>query len=681
MRPSLREYKAMESGQKQRLRAPLSAPDSARSYWSSAKLLGRRVSQRLVSGLRVRSIKSDIAAGGLEIKSRQEQFSGLMADVEERFLAIGKNIEGVSGASETLVAISEEFLKLAAGQIDGKDQFTRAAEILQGPLAFLRDCQAWSAELVQELRARRGQIDHVCHLKSEIETVLSPLRYIQVLFRIESARLPVEIQNVFVTLTCDIEEIHSKAIESVKNEFAKLEGALQIIDKLIEKLDLRVEANKVALKQKQEAIEQSLRELSVSVSESQISDVRLCKTLQAVRAEVGQVVMGVQFQDITRQKLEGVDKAMAQLNRRMAEFARVDSAKRPQSLGQINEIARVQAGQLASVDCDLAGAQSTINEALKATLEKTVELDQDCLTIQNLLSVANADNGMVQIMLNALTEMRSLIRSAAALESEIYETICPLSDLATNLTAIVGQLSFDIKLIAINAQIQAAHLDSGTGLDVLSQKTCVISDAVNSLNEENGLQLGEMAGALNRVVENCGRFRGRAQEHQKLLNTDGAEVEAQLHVFRDRVLEDFHRVNEHSARLRARLGETIATTDFHQLAKPRLDAAIDSLKIVERLTAPWKDAAPKVEGQALKEQLRNDYRMHSQRMVHLEALNQKPGDQPQTQEQGTIELFEAPAAPGPADIASQARAPTPDGQPESKPESKPDDLGANVELF
>ena len=680
-------YLRMDFGRNQLTQAALGGLRSLDERLFSVKQFSLGVFRRVVSRLRRRSIERQILAAGDNVKSRQSEFLGLTDDMEKRFLTIGNDLEQVAASSETLVSSSEEFLKLGAGQIDDHDQFKHAAEVLRGPLEFLRDYQSCSAELARELHLRRDQIVQVCRLESEIESLLTPLRYIQVLFRIEASQLPTEIQNIFITLTSDIEQVHSKAIESVKIEFSKLENALEIVDKLVGKLNVQGEECRLALNKKHAAIERSLQELSASIAESQTRDIRLSRTIKAIRTEVSQVVTGIQFQDITRQKLQSVDRDLTKMEAHTAQFAHRrlhSSSTRPEALGRVNEIARVQMGQLAAIDSDLAGAQATMSSALSSILNKTIELDQDCITMQNLPSVANAEDGMVQVMLNATSEVRAMIASADIIETEIFETIYPLSGLASNLTTIVRKLSFDIKLIALNAQIQAAHLGSKSGLEVLSRKTCFISDGVNALNEQNGTQLHEMADALHKVVDNCRVLRERAQGQRKSLDLEGANVERLLHVFRDRVLEVFVCINDRSAQFRQKLEQTIALTQFHSLAAPRLEAAMESLEIIQGLTDPWKDSAPKMDEATLKEHLRRDYKMDSQRQVHLKAINKDsslPG-----QDTAAVDWFESSDALAPKP-ESQLDLPEPGSKKRELPPPPPpaqqqgEGFGSNVEMF
>jgi|GEM_PF-1275247 len=527
------------------------------------------------------------------LEEKRGDLTHLSGRLEEEFLKLGESLMQVSNESENLLSKSEDLLKLATGQIDGEDEFRKATEGLKPALQFLDEYKQWSGALTGDLRRFRSQILKVCDWEREIDELLQPLKLMQVLFRIESARLPAETRAVFLILTENIQQVLDKAGVQVKAEFEDMRKMLEGVDRLIARIDQHVSSQSVVLKTKELAIEDSMKGLEKSIVECRHRDMRLTSTVAAMRTEVGRVVQGIQVQDFTRQQLEKLDVIFEDVSALVSSCGDEASGNHEngggRTLGKLNMIALRSREHLEKINSGIHMASETTRAALETILKRTQDLKNDCMTLHDLPSVASAGSGMVDVILNVVSELRGMIVEESKLALEVQREVQSLSGLAGELTVSIWQLSFGIKLIALNAQVQAAQLTECTGLEVLSQRTCVISDGINSASQSNATLLSDVNSGLEKVLSECRTLCDRVSDGGCFLKQGDCTVETQLHAFRDRVLKEFTLVNEQLDAF-ARLVRTAAEkTAFPRIADGPMQSMLQLLDELSIQTVDWAE--------------------------------------------------------------------------------------------
>lgn len=622
------------------------------------------------------------------LEGSREKLTHLSGHLEEEFLKLGESLMQVSNESENLLSESENLLKLATGRIDGEDEFRKATEGLKPTLQFLDEYKQWSGALVGDLRQFRSQILKVCDWEREIDELLQPLKLMQVLFRIESARLPAETRAVFLILAENIQQVLDKAGVQVKAEFVDMRKMLEGVDRLIARIEQHVASQSVVLKTKEVAIENSMGELEKSIVECQHRDLRLTSTVSAMRAEVGRVVQGIQVQDFTRQQLEKLDVIFKDVSTLVLSCEREISKHREnnggRTLGELNTITFRSREHLVKIHSGIHAASETTQAALETILDRTQDLKNDCLTLHDLPSVASAGSGMVDVILNVVSELRGMIVEESKLASEVQREVQSLSGLAGELTVSIWQLSFGIKLIALNAQIQAAQLTTCTGLEVLSQRTCVISDSINSASQINATLLSDVNSGLERILTECRSLCDRFSNEGGFLKQGGCPVEAQLHAFRDRVLNDFTRVNGQLDAFAQLVRTAVEKTAFPRIADGPMQSMLQLLDEILVQTNDWaekeaEDTRPGKRKTVVEEELSSP----ESRIVSVQSATRRVIDAKTTE----VEWFDvSPSSSKAVSNAGAGEKKSANPEPKEKtvvavPVAGADGMGENVELF
>jgi len=133
---------------------------------------------------------------------------------------------------------------------------------------------------------------------------------------------------------------------------------------------------------------------------------------------------------------------------------------------------------------------------------------------------------------------------------------------------VVHDLSARILLIGLNAQVQAARVGQGGGLEVLSAHTSEISQATNRISERVAQQLDELAGGLAENVRAFEQLRLQAEAQQALVNSQGRGQEQELHAFRDAALGTLHDMATTLEEFRKQAVGTLERLRFQEHCQP-----------------------------------------------------------------------------------------------------------------
>ncbi len=601
--------------------------------------------------------------------------------LEEEFLGIGRSLDQLSSLGDRVVGDGEELLRLASGRTKDDDILRGSIDQLQHPIGALDSNLSQAAEVVAHLRSHQKMIGEVRHLEGRLNDIVAPLRFIQTAFRIESAGLSPETRSVFVALTRDIEQLHSQVLGLFAEQFQSLARAESQIGALVRRLEPQIRAHQKRADEKRSTIELALSGLREALEENAGRDIRLADSARGLQAGIAEVVRAVQFQDITSQKLHHVDSAVQEMAARLAELPGNGPASGggewTDACAFLNQSSRVQVAQIRGVQEELRDAEEKIHRALETIVSRADSVDHECLALRNFRTISIEGDGVVQVVLNSLDEFGQVVEQTCQMQAEVHETLVPLAGMASNLTGVILGLSQSIRLIALNAQIQAAHVGAGTGLEVLSQRTCQIADQATAANAEAAEALERLIGGFDALVEESRRMQEAVEFQRRWVHEDGGAIRDRLHAYRDRTLALFMDLGTVVESTRGEAKSVRETLAFQHDSCAELERVAVSLEgfaeAVVRVAGDTVTMAPLGTGGEMERR----YTMASEREAHARAIGE-----PRVSSEVASAAVAAVCVPLPAGD------PAPDSAPEAAVSPAPapvtggsSGLGDNIELF
>ena len=599
-----------------------------------------------------------IGVGGLKVRvaALQQHEAALRrhgAEVEEAFVAVGAALQEQTRLAAELVEQGRRFNSFTAAATE--DNPVRAAvALIDAALTVLESFRQEIGALTDELRRQHEEIGQVRHNGAQLERAIAPLRIVDTLFRIEAAGLPPDMQTAFSALTQEIAGLDLRVRETFQRHFEALGTTRQALASAVEHLSAqRSDHDRLAAEQ-HAAMRRSLASLEEEIAWLRRRDERSAGLVEQVDRDTNAIVVGLQYQDITRQKLEHVIAAIG------AMAARTDGKIDRTTVAFIEHATRLEASQLNAIEDELRLATETIDDGARKVVAQLERLEGDGFGVADCRATASRVEATVATLLAMLEQLRAPMQRAAANAASAARAVESFGGITADLGDTIRDLTWGIRLIALNAQVQAAQVERCDGLEVLARHTYLVSEETSRYGETLGRDLAALAERLGGVVRRAETFTLQTAATRERLDADATRVVAALTAQRDvavtaleRFSPLFGQIRDYARRLVK--GAALAAVDREPLRRAEADLRAVATWCAERSANRNGDAGVRAEF----ERLQRQYTMASERQIHEAVLNGARADGQNGGPEGTEKPM--PAAPAAAAAGGA--------------------LGDNVELF
>jgi hypothetical protein len=585
------------------------------------------------------------------------ELSHFSESLEKRFLDIGTLLQVQSELSINLISEGDKLTSLTLDTGSEQTGDEGQMEHIWNSLQFMSDCRDKTQELLEHLETRQTQLNALLQKEAFWRQAIAPLKIIQTLFKISSASLPAEMKTVFVTLTEDIGKLYDQVTETFTSQFQALAATRISLDALIchmrEQAGMQMRSLTKAL-----ALKKSYEELQVQLRESRSCEMLLSDLLRKNAEEVSRVVVGIQYQDITRQQLEHIVKGLGEMKERFDGADSIATPEQKQALAAyLFHAGRLQAGQLKAFQGEISEALRAIGDGVRLIETGIGKMEDKCQSVWEQRKAGILVDGMVQTWLDTLQDMRSMLTSSGA-EMEKTLAFTKLFDgLAANVTTSIQRLAMSIRLIALNAQVQVARVGGDNGLEVLSERTRDLADEIAGFSFSIGSEIESLVGGLDEVSKDCGILKTEGLDRKHELDIAADKQETVLHHYRDRTLLLLGAVDDLFQQSKSHAQTMLKAVDFADFSCECILPIVESLTQISSYCADHvgSEAALAATAQQM-DAFKTIYTMGSERAVHASVFAQD------------IDIPKTPIAEPPSPSPSAASA-------------KAADLGDNVELF
>ena len=378
---------------------------------------------------------------------------------------------------------------------------------------------------------------------------------------------------------------------------------------------------------------------------------------------ISEVVMAMQFHDITRQQLENVSAALTETIYKAKNITERDATEmREQTVLEIYSILSIQVAHLNSIYEQVRSAGTQIKMGLVNTMEQARVQAKDAGTLLEMEgrksneSVVDDLEREIDNIVVSLNKSLQVVKRAAAVSREVSDNVLEIGSFVNKIEGI----AFDVKILAINAMVEALKTDTaGNTLSVLAKE-------LSNLSQETRDGATESIAMLQNIMEGT----EKQLEFSVNLDQSGAMVDEMIgkaKEFTGTVLSSLqevsrigHTMDNSSRDLSSRITKLIPGIKFPQILGDRIDQnwqiICRTIDRIEEVYPQFKEGSPEVK-QMLKN-LAQQYVMERERSIHAQVAGGMRDDT----DSGT-DLFGD------------------DGFELFDEDAKKEDLGNNIELF
>jgi len=543
------------------------------------------------------------------------------AATEEEFLTTGGYLQDFSNRAQEI----SEASAATAGVIGGpklNQAIAKLEHIFQQTKLLEKECET-GTDILSDILQILGLI------QSSIMGFLKIVKTLTVLgnvIRVESARLG-SLGAGFSTLAMEINQLGKDIEEKYQNIFSKSQSVSSSLKYSLSNV-LNIKASQ---KDKlQLIIDKTILSLNYLTEKYNISSDTtnyISINYQNVSIKISDIVISLQFHDITRQQIEHVEQALNDVLSLIQEKPSNNGHQR-QVIMLAGHIVKIQEAQLAIARDKLTQAVGSIIDNLKGIAQDIMAISRQ---VQELAGDVNRERksflAEMEDFLTAVVEGLNLYGAARQDLSALMQAVVPaVSDMSKFLLDI-DRIEIAIERIALNACIKAAHLGGkGAAMGVLAEATQNLVGETRQQTLAVSGHLQTIKAAARQLSAGQGADVAREEVDVATLAAGLGEVLKTLGSINENVISSLTRVDQKGKGLAADLIKASEEITVHEYAGEVIDRVIAGLEDVEKQfhrRLPDKHELTGLDDAEL-ESLKAQYTMVDERQVHDQILLSPP---------------------------------------------------------
>ncbi len=443
------------------------------------------------------------------------------ADIHRTFSTCGHDLSELDRHSRTLLEKCEALHELTQGNSDGGNLFQESLHVLDRPIKHIEE----SLHSFEPMLAHLDRCDHhsaeLLKCQLAMGEVLAPLRHMIVFFRIEAAQLEPEHQTTFLTVADEIHRLRELIDKTFDENVARLREARSTVGKVRDRVKRASATHTARVTEKHRQIRQATAALGDQLGNDPRQDGLLRDTTRALRQDLGQLDSALGSGDPLLHDLDQL-------------LQRLRSGPPP---GATNAWMQLAQRQLLELLNRLGTVRTELDQHLVRIASHGGTLGESSRRLRQPDHATASIDDTVKLLLAAFEDITAIAADQVKLAADSYDALKPVSDVTENLSSVVIEVSLNIQLIALNAQVRSVQLGDGYGLEVLAARTAEISAELGKLGDRTANEIIELRTVTQGLLAQLDEMRSTGQEDLEALRAQGTTVVDQLHHLREHTLQ------------------------------------------------------------------------------------------------------------------------------------------------
>lgn len=446
----------------------------------------------------------------------QAALSGFSKRTDEEFTRLA---QGVSEILRRIRTLGEQTESLAA-IVQDRDEaraLTHAYEVYKHSVDLVHASMGVALADHEQLAKVEQRLLEACNARGGLEQNSLVFRMVTVETRIEAMRLDHEGQLVFLNVGDAIQHMGTRISETAGSAFGRIEAVVAETRRERENL----QTHQLALHEEAQVsvarIRTELDQLRKALEPCALLSADVLVLVHDIQSISNDVVVALQAQDIMRQQLEHVSTGLDEIRSRSSDEALLCQASRVQIL------------QLGSAKERIEKATEALRTALQRLAAKSGELADRFVTMETAMLQAVGDCKLAGLFKEETEKLAQIATQSEQSNTRIAELVTRVDSVIQGFSVEVSAQQFDVKLVALNAQIAAARMEDAGALNRLAEETSSVANRVGEMTDSMTGQLREALHSLQAMKEEADRFQGTIVSDKKQLEEKSVRVNGLLH--------------------------------------------------------------------------------------------------------------------------------------------------------
>jgi hypothetical protein len=298
---------------------------------------------------------------------------------------------------------------------------------------------------------------------------------------------------------------------------------------------------------------------------------------ESISRSIGKVVSGLQFHDITRQRIDHYAQAIREIGASLS-GSRDDDWNR--KLASSAEIGRLQTAQLRHIKQDLLQAVSGMKSGLRNLVQEVKEISLETGRLTG--SAFQAGESFWGEIKKSLVFLQGAAAEYSQIHGEISTTISSVGGIVddiSNFAQEIKQIGTRMQIIAMNASVNASRIGAeGMSLGVLAQETQDLAgETVAQISAISEVLKSAIASAHELSDQHLGSMANRP-EKTMTMDREFEEMESRMQAADVFVAEALREMKEFSAALSTDVESAVASFQSPEAFAESMDCACERLE-------------------------------------------------------------------------------------------------------
>ncbi len=417
---------------------------------------------------------------------------------EKRFLSVGTNLRKYLADSRQLTYLSSEASSTIADEILNKG-ITQLNSLLDEFGYYIKITTDEIKNDRNELLSILPDVLEITDYLQGFDKIIKQFRMLGISTKIESARLGTEDYGFFA-LAETVDNLSGLINEKAKAILEKSKFLVGVLNNTTSNLAGLEKEQKILASDIINNISHSSETLKSKFDKKVRQTENISRRSSGISGNIGEIVTSIQFQDITRQRLEHVKSAFEELDSEInSQTESGETENLEEILGRIIDIITLESSQVKNAINEFNGATEKITGNLKGVerniagmFSETVELITETgnTALRNVNSELNVVSKGLRKNIEIKSELTASINSVISIVDDLSKYVLEIEDIGT-----------EIELIALNARVKAARAGkNGSALGVLSE-------TIQRLSVDARSQTGSTSHVLNNISSRSKNLR------------------------------------------------------------------------------------------------------------------------------------------------------------------------------